>query len=380
MSGRIVMLLSNALRSDPRVQKEATALAQAGHDVHVIAWNRGGDLPAAEERDGFSVRRVGPIAQHGGGLANIPAYRSFYADARRTAAALEPDAVHCHDLDTALAGLQVVRSARGGRIALVLDMHEQYRDSAMLPQRGIKGAIGRGGARWVERRAYAAADAILVANPGSVDYYEDLGCGGKVTVVENAPDMTLFTPTDRTGEPFAIGYFGQKRYPEGLLQLVEVVRESPHVHAVFAGGGTAEDEVAAAVQGVDRIRNSGAFAYADLPQLYTQVDAVHAVYNTALGNVRVLFPVKVMEAMACALPVIVAAGTWIGSYVEENGLGLSVPVGDRQALAAAIQHLAENPAERRRMGEAGRSLVEAGLSWQSASASLVRTYEGLLGR
>lgn len=380
MIARIVMLLSNAFRSDPRVQKEATALAEAGFDVHVIAWNRGGDLPAQEERDGFHVHRVGPAAQHGRGLANIPAYRSFYADARRTAAALEPDAVHCHDLDTAQAGLSVVRAGRGGRIALVLDMHEQYRDSAMLPQRGIKGVVARTGARWVERRAYAAADAILVANPGSVEYYEGLGYGTKVTVVENAPDMTLFAPTDRTGKPFTIGYFGQKRYPESLLQLADIVREHEDVHAVFAGGGTAEDEIAAAVEDIDRIRNSGAFAYADLPELYTQVDAVHAVYNAALGNVRVLFPVKVMEAMACGLPVIVASGTWIGSYVEENGLGVAVPVGDRQALADAIAYLASHRAERHRMGQAGRALVEAGLSWQSASASLVGMYEGLLGR
>ena len=45
-----------------------------------------------------------------------------------------------------------------------------------------------------------------------------------------------------------------------------------------------------------------------------------------------------------------------------------------------IEYLADNPDERRCMGDAGRALVEKGLSWQSASASLVRTYEGLLGR
>jgi glycosyltransferase involved in cell wall biosynthesis len=379
MSGRIVMLLSNAFRSDPRVSKEATALVEAGFEVHVIAWNRAGDMPASEEREGFHIHRVGPVTPHGGGLANIPAYREFYADIHSAAARLEPDAVHCHDLDTAQPGLAVVKAEMPRRVALVLDMHEQYRDSNMLPQRGIKGMIGRGGARMVERRTYGRADAILVANPGSVGYYEKLGYGAKIVVVENAPDMTVFTPSDRTGEPFTIGYFGQKRYPESLLQLIEIVRDQEDVHAVLAGGGTAEEQVAEAAQGVDRIENSGSFAYSDLPRLYTKVDAVHAVYNTALGNVRSLFPVKVMEAMACGLPVIVAAGTWIGSYVEDNGLGLAVTVGDKRALADAVEYLASHPEERRRMGEAGRALVEGGLSWQSASASLISTYEGLLG-
>lgn len=374
MGLRVLMLLSNAFRSDPRVEKEASALILAGYDVTVVAWNRAGDLPTEETRDGIHVVRVGPGARHGEGLANIPAYREFYANAVEVGLSLRPDIVHCHDMDTALPGLTLHRrSATQPR--LVLDMHELYRDSNMIPQRGLKGRVARAAVRSVELRAFRAADRILVANPGTAGYYESLGFGGKVTLVENAPDKERFKPFDRPAEePFTVGFFGQKRYVEGLRQLIEVVRDHPDMRAWLAGGGVAEQEVFDLARDVDSIRVSGPFTYQDLPRMYTSVDAVHAVYDVRLGNVRSLFPVKVMEAMACGLPVVVAKDTWVGEYVERHAIGLAVTAGDRIELEAALVKLAHDPALRRRMGAAGRTLVEDGLSWQAASSRLIDTY------
>ncbi len=49
MSGRVVMLVTNPLASDSRVEKEAAALVSAGWDVVAIAWDRVGEHPAREE-------------------------------------------------------------------------------------------------------------------------------------------------------------------------------------------------------------------------------------------------------------------------------------------------------------------------------------------
>ena len=45
---RIVMLLSNPFRPDPRVLKEAVSLVQRGYDVTVICWDRASELAAEE--------------------------------------------------------------------------------------------------------------------------------------------------------------------------------------------------------------------------------------------------------------------------------------------------------------------------------------------
>lgn len=376
--GRIVMLLSNDGVSDPRVEKEAAALIRAGWAVTVLAWDRSGNAPAHEVKGAVSYERLGPRAPYGAGLRSLPRFLAFWRQSSARAVELEPFAIHCHDLDTAPAGLRAW--SRGGPKPLVLDMHELYRDSSMVPQRGLPGFLARFAVRLLERVAFRRADAIVVANPGTLEYYEQLGAGDKTVVVPNAPDHRLFVPSEREGGAdgrFVVGYFGQKRYVAPLRLLVEVVRADERLGAILAGGGTGAQDVERMAAGEDRIEVSGRFAYDDLPAMYRRCDAVHAVYDTSLGNVRTLFPVKVMEAMACALPVIVADGTWVAEYVRHHNIGVVVPDGDGAALRLALATLAEDPEGRRAMGQRGRRLVEDGLNWSSAAGRLVALYEQL---
>lgn len=371
----VVMLLSNGLSSDPRVEKEAAALVGAGYRVTVLAWDRGGKLPEREERGGFHIERLGPRAAHGSGLRNIGRYREFWSAAAARASELGPDVVHCHDLDTAPAGMSAVRSRKGAP-ALVLDFHELYRESNMVPQRGAVGAAARAAVRLLEIRALRAADAVLVANPGTLDYYRALGAGAKIVAIENAPDAGVFRPVagPRPDRPFTVGFMGQKRYLGGLLTLIDVVKEDDGLAALLAGGGTAADEVARYAGGVERIQVSGPFSYRELPALYARCDVIHAVYDVSLGNVRTLFPVKMMEAMACGLPVVVARGTWAGEYAERTGVGLCVTPDDKASLRDALLRLKDDPEASAEMGRRGRALVEAGLNWSAVTGRLLEAY------
>lgn len=374
---KVVMLVTNDAVSDPRVDKEAHALAADGYAVTVLAWDRAGEAPTLENRGHVTYERLGPRAPYGGGLRSLDHFRRYWRAAADRALEIRPAFVHCHDLDTAPAGLRVRRGATPPP-RVILDMHELYRESGMVPQRGFVGTFARAAVRVLERRAFRVADAILVANPGTTDYYAALGVGEKLVVVENAPDISNFSPVQRPeGVPFTVGYFGQKRYPGELQVLMETVQLHPQMAALLVGGGVAADMIAGLARTMERIEVAGRFDYAELPELYARCDVVYAVYDVRLGNVRTLFPVKVMEAMASALPVIVAEGTWIGGYVAEHGIGAVVPAGDRAALEGALLGLARDPSERRAMGQRGRALVEAGLNWDAASRRLVALYRSL---
>jgi glycosyltransferase involved in cell wall biosynthesis len=376
--GRAVMMLSNGLASDPRVEKEAAVLVAAGWEVVVLAWDRLGELPPSEERDGWRIERLGPRAEHGAGLRNVGRYRVFWEAAAVRACALRPDVIHCHDMDTAPAGLRALaRCARRPR--LVLDMHELYRESNMIPQAGVKGVFARATVRGVERQAFSAADAILVANPGTLGYYESRAGAGKVTAVENAPDPDRFQPASgpRPERPFTVGFMGQKRYLGGLVTLIDAVAATEGTAALLAGGGTGADDVARHAASVPSVRVSGPFTYEELPALYAQCDCIHAVYDAKLGNVRTLFPVKVMEAMACGLPVIVAEGTLAARYVVEHGIGLVVRPSDVEGLKSALGVLMSDPAAATEMGRRGRGIIEDGLNWPAAAARLTEVYDRL---
>src|SRR2546422_11214590 len=69
-------------------------------------------------------------------------------------------------------------------------------------------------------------------------------------------------------------------------------------------------------------------------------------------------PVSLMEAAACGVPAVAPAVGGIPELVDDGVTGLLVPVGDTQALAAALEQLLRNPELAARMGMAARRRVE----------------------
>ena len=370
------MVVTNDAVSDPRVEKEGVALVAAGFEVIVLAWDRSGVAPAVEERLGLRIERLGPRASYGGGLRSLLRFRGFWDEASARAIELAPTIVHCHDLDTAVVGLRVLRSRP--RTKLVVDHHELYRETRMVPQRGLVGVFAKAFVDALDRRAARAAALIVVSVPSFEDRYERWA-SGRVVVVENAPDSELFRPrtTPRPERPFTVGYVGQKRYAASLTTLMEIVQRHEDLAALLAGGGTAAEEVDRIAASMSRVEVAGRFVYTELPAYYERCDAVFGVYDADVGNIRAAFPVKVMEAMACGLPVIVDAGTWIGDYVTRHAIGIAVKGSDASAVEAALVRLKDDRDLAAAMGARGRALVESGLSWQIISERLVDAYRNL---
>ena len=375
MNKRVVMTVTNDVVSDPRVEKEATALSGAGWDVTILAWDRQGSADPIVERDGFRIERLGPRARSGGGLSSLSRFRGFWDNATARAIELDPAVVHCHDLDTAVVGMRVKHALPSA--SFVLDHHELYRSTRMVPQRGLKGVVARAVVDALDHRAARRADLIVIANPGHAPRYERLAPGKTITV-ENAPELERFHPVAHHDEgPFTVCYIGQKRYAESLLQLIDMVSRHDDLAALLAGGGVAEAQIEAAASGVPRVRTLGRVLYSQIPELYEGCDAVFVVYDANLDNVRYGLQVKIIEGMACGLPVIVNAGTYAGDLVERERIGVTVDGADPVAVEAAVLGLKNDRAAAREMGARGRALVEGGLNWQASVARLVTGYARL---
>lgn len=380
MPKHIVMVLSNDCVSDPRVEKEAAALAAAGHEVVIVAWDRSGDAPKSESRGGFTIERLGPPAIHGGGLRNLPLYRDFWREAAAAVLRLGADVVHCHDADTLNAGL-LARKQSGGRIALVCDFHEMYRATKMIPQQGLTGTIARTAVDRVERKAVREAAFVVLANPSAEKHYEDLGAGGKIVFVENAPDLQRFVPEPdevrAARDVFTVCYIGQKRYLQPLETLVAAVGRLEGSRALLAGGGTMAADVERMADGQPHVDVVGRVTYDEIPGLYRGCDAVYAAIDARVGNPTMNFPVKAYEGMALGLPVLVSEGSWVAGYVEEHGIGFGVDAASVDSVAAAIERLMSDRSAAREMGARGRDLIVGGLNWQAAAARLVAAYAKL---
>jgi glycosyltransferase involved in cell wall biosynthesis len=85
-----------------------------------------------------------------------------------------------------------------------------------------------------------------------------------------------------------------------------------------------------------------------------------------------------MEYMALGKPVV--SFDLRETRVSAAGAALYVKPNDEAEFAGAIARLMDDPAERARMAEVGRTRVHNELGWQVTSKNLLDAYEFLLGR
>ena len=93
-----------------------------------------------------------------------------------------------------------------------------------------------------------------------------------------------------------------------------------------------------------------------LPSVYRTADGQHTDVPELLGQ-------TLLEAMACATPVICTRVASMPEIVEDGVSGFIVEPGDSAALRSRLEWLAAHPAEAAAMGAAGRERVLARFQW-----------------
>ncbi len=93
-----------------------------------------------------------------------------------------------------------------------------------------------------------------------------------------------------------------------------------------------------------------------------------------------VFPTVIMEAMACARPVVSTQLAGVPESVVDGVTGLLVPPGDWEEFADALDQLVRDPSLRTRMGEAGRVRLKSEFSVAKTVEPLVQLFESCLER
>lgn len=89
--------------------------------------------------------------------------------------------------------------------------------------------------------------------------------------------------------------------------------------------------------------------------------------------------VCVLDAMSCARPVIGSNVAGNPLAIDHGRTGFIVPEQDPAALADALATLAEQPALRRAMGQAGRARIDRELGWPPLARRYVEHFENMVG-
>lgn len=157
-----------------------------------------------------------------------------------------------------------------------------------------------------------------------------------------------------------VGFVGrlvaEKGLPELLAAVSTITRDVPELSLLIVGPIDHEkpDALTPAVADEYGLTDTCIFTGLrhNMPALYALMDVF------VLPSHREGFPRSPMEASAMGVPCVVTDIRGCREAVEHGRNGLLVPLGDVDALAAAIQGLLTDKEEAQRMGAAGRQMAE----------------------
>ena len=377
----------------------ATAVAERGHEVHVVAPWHPLVRRASQERGvrfhfykyaplsslsvfGYAAALRADVTLRGTALLAAPlALAQGWRMARKVARTYRATVMHGHWVVPG----GVTAALAAPQLPLVISLHgsDVFVAEHLAPARAAaRAAFRRAGAITACSGDLARRAVALGANPTRVE------------VVPYGVDVDRFKPDpaaralvrSRLGMNdgdllvFTAGRLVRKKGFEYLIDAMAAL--PPEVPAILAiaGAGDLDGELKnrAELQGTRRIRFLGNLMQDEVAQHLTAADivAVPSVRDDA-GNVDGL-PNVVLEALASGSPLITTAAGGIGAAVADGETALVVGERDAAAIRSAIVALWADPARRARLGAQARTAAAARFGWSRTGEILEAAYDRAL--
>jgi len=333
---------------------------------------------------GDSVEIIAPLSRgaapphvHGvGGVVNVPAngsanYMALLVppwDVGRYFHAGRFDVVHFHEPVVPMLSYYALWSS--ARAAHVATFH-MYAESEPFASRAARSALSAA--------LFPFIEAAIAVSPAAADFAAPFW-RRPMHVVPNGVPTSVFRPAPPSTNGHAPGalrllFVGNWRDSrKGLPVLLDACRQlhgdGLGVELDVIGGGTPSDEQ----RGVPGVRFLGSIgAESVLAEKYQHCDVFVA---PATGQES--FGIVLLEAMACARPVICSDIRGFRDVVDPEGAALVAP-GDSSGLARAIADLARANGRRAEMGIRNRARAEE-FDWDRIASRVRDVYLEALGR
>lgn len=373
-----------------------TCQAKLGIDcVAVTSARQPGVTQAVEEVDGLRIRRTQPLSGPQPPLVReLRLMRALYRSVCLAIRQWDPDVVHAHS--PVLVGLPALRAAHRFNKPLVYEVRDLWENASVdhgkFSERSLQYKLARGG----ETQVFQRAEVVVTICEAMRDHIAPrVAVGTPLRVVANGVTAETFTPAPPSAalrQKFGLagkqlfGFLGSFEPWEGLPELIEavphVIKQLPDAHLVIVGGGHMDDKIRALVEqrGLEgHVTFTGRVPHSEVQRLLALPDLL--VYPRTRTRVTELTtPIKPLEAMAMARPVLVSDVAALLELVRPGETGMAFRAGDVSDLSSKIVQILRDADLRARLGKNARAYVEAERDWATLIAGYQDVYRMAMER
>ncbi len=340
-------------------------LVKKGHEIVVLTSRYEKTLKSEEEMEGIRVRRLK--------TAFIAFSTPVFPEIKKEVVKEGGDIVHSHS-PPPLSSYYAGKGAKKAGIPHVLTYHCDLE----IPFPGGRQIVNLY-RKTLGKATLKRTDRLIATTESYAATSRDIW-KKEASVIPNAVDERIFTPElsgERIREKYGIEgnmvlYVGRLVFHKGIEYLIESAKYVDATY-IIVGSGDKEAELKrfAARRGVrKKVIFAGRVDGRELPEYYAATDVF------VLPSVSRLeaFGIVALEAMASGKPVIVSDIPGVNEVIEEGVQGIRAKPMDSKDIAEKINVLLRDEGIRKRMGSAGRKLVEERYTWKKVVEKIEAVY------
>ena len=393
---KIGMILDQTFPPDPRVENEAIALINSGHEVFLFCLTYKNES-LEEEINGIKVKRYqsNKMTYKLSALSyDLPFYRLLMKKKiNHFIKSTEIEALHIHDIRIAKT---VFKLNQKFELPLVLDLHDNIPDNMKYYPHLNKfpGKYVISPKRWKknEETFIKKADKVITVSPEFVSQIiKRTGINeDKIHLVPNTVRKDFYenyiedkSITEKYKSTFTILYLGDTNVRRGLLTAIEAVKllkdKINNIKLVIVGSNTTDNILKQKVNDLelqDFVDFEGWQNVSLFPSYILASDiCISPLYRSIQHDVA--YANKIFQYMSFGKPLLVSNAKAQRKLVEENNTGKVHLEKNAEDFAHKILELFKNPKLMQEMGDNGKKFIENTFSWEHTSKELLKLYDDL---
>jgi glycosyltransferase involved in cell wall biosynthesis len=332
----------------------AAAIASRGFVLHPIAFSRGQLAPAAH-------------------IATIRALRALYNS-------VDPDLLHHVGLQVSIVGSIAALGSRAKCVNAITGLG--YAFAATAAKARLVRTLLRPLMRWLFNRRTSIA---LVQNPDDRAILEAVGVATEriVLVPGSGVDVDALTPLPEPAPPVTAAFVGRLVESKGIRILVAanrlLQRRRPDIKLLIAGAPDLANPASLSLREAESLNDEpGVRWLGHVDDIASVWRRAHIAILPAIGGEGL--PKSLLEAAACGRSMIATDVPGCREVAIAGTTALVVKKDDPQALAVAIEELADAPNLRAQFGREARKMAEERFAARTIGAEIIALYGQLLKR